>query len=124
MDIDENWFEERTRRMLKLPEGMTRPRCPVQSRKYVKKVMCLSAVARPCGDFDGRIRLYRVARDKEALRHSKYYKRGDVCKVDCEMDADLFYKTVTEELLPDIREKMIDFDVVYVQMDGALPHVR
>jgi len=40
------------------------------------------------------------------------------------MDADLCYKMVTEELLPDIREKMIDFDLVYVQMDGARPHVR
>jgi len=40
------------------------------------------------------------------------------------MDADLFYKTVTEELLPDIREKMIDFILFYVQMDGACPHVR
>ena len=70
VDIDEKWFEMRTRRMLKLPEGMTRPRCPVQSRKY------------------------------------------------------LFYKMVTEEVLPDIREKMIDFDLAYVQMDGARPHVR
>ena len=40
------------------------------------------------------------------------------------MDADLFYKMVTEELLPDIREKMIDFVLVYVQIDGARPNVR
>ena len=71
VDIDEKWFGMRTRRMLKLPEGMARPRCPVQSHKYVKKVMGLSAVAQPCGDFDGRIGLYRVARDREALRDSK-----------------------------------------------------
>ena len=58
------------------------------------------------------------------MRGSKYHKRGDVYTVDCEMDADLFYKIVTEELLPDIREKMVDFDFVYVQMDGARPHVR
>lgn len=82
VDIDEKWFELQTRRMLKLPEGMTRPRCPMQCRKYVKKVMGLSAVARPCGDFDGRVGLYRVARDREALRDSKYHKRGDVYKVD------------------------------------------
>ena len=53
VDIDEKWFEMRTRRMLKLPEGMMRPWCPVQSRKYMKKVMGLNAVARRCGDFDG-----------------------------------------------------------------------
>lgn len=53
----------------------------------------------------------------------KYHKRGDVYKEDCEMDGDLFYEIVTEKLLPDILEKMIDFDVVFVQMDGARPHV-
>ena len=82
VDIDEKWFELQTRRMLKLPEGMTRTRCPVQSRKYMKKVMDLSVLACPCGDFDGRVGLYRVARDREALRDSKYHKRGDVYKVD------------------------------------------
>jgi len=124
IDIDEKWFEMRTRRMLKLPEGKKRPRCAVQSRKYVKKVMGLSAVGRPCGDFDGRIGIYRVARDKIALRNSKYHQRGDVYKEDCEMDGDLFYEIVTEQLLPDILEKMIDFDLVLVQLDGASPHIR
>ena len=63
-------------------------------------------------------------RDREVLRDSKYQKHGDVYKVDCEIYADLFYKMVTDELLPDIREKMIDFDLVYVQMDRARPYVR
>ena len=27
-------------------------------------------------------------------------------------------------VLPDIREKMIDFDLVYVEMDGVRPRVR
>ena len=58
------------------------------------------------------------------MRGSKYHKRGDVYKVDCEMNADLFYKIVTEELLPDIHEKMVDFDLVYVQMDEVRLHVR
>lgn len=123
VDIDEKWFEMRTRRMLKMPKDKKRPRCAVQSRKYVKKVMGLSAVGRPCGNFDGRIGMYRVARDKIALRKSKNHNRGDVYKEDCEMDGDLFHEIVTEKLLPDIHEKMIDFDVVYVQLDGARPHV-
>ena len=57
--------------------------------------MGLSAVARPCGDFDGRIGLYRVAHDRFALRDNKYHKRRDVYKVDCEMEADLFYNFFT-----------------------------
>tara|TARA_Y100001954_G_C15633270_1_gene513823 strand:+ start:534 stop:671 length:138 start_codon:yes stop_codon:yes gene_type:complete len=40
------------------------------------------------------------------------------------MDADVFYETVAEELLPNIREKMVDFDVFYVQIDRARPRVR
>jgi hypothetical protein len=80
--------------MLKLPEGVTRPRCPVRSREYVNKVMGLSAVARPCGDLDGRVGSYEAARD------SKYHKCGDVYEVDCEMDAGLFYKMVTEDRCP------------------------
>ncbi len=71
-----------------------------------------------------RIGLYRVACYRVALRDSKYHKRGDVYKVDCEMDADVFYETVAEELLPNIREKMVDFDVFYVQIDRARPRVR
>ena len=67
--------------------------------------------------------MYRVACDKIALRKSKNHNRGDVYKEDCEMDGDLFHEIVTEKLLPDIHEKMIDFDVVYVQLDGARPHV-
>ena len=96
----------------------------MQSRKYVKKAMGLSAVARPSGGFDGRVGLHKVAYDRGALRESKFHKCGDVYKVDCEMDADLFYKMLTEELLPDIREKMIDFDSVNVQMDRAPLNVR
>ena len=96
----------------------------MQSRKYVQKVMALSAVARPCGDFDGRIGLYGVAHDKIAMRDSKHHTRCDVYKIDCDMNGDMFYRIVTEELLPNIREKMIDFDVVYVQMDGVPPHIR
>ena len=43
---------------------------------------------------------------------------------DCEVDGDMFDEIVTKQLFPDIYEKMADFDVVFVQMDGARPHVK
>ena len=42
---------------------------------------------------------------------------------DCEVDGDMFYEIVTKRLIPDIYEKMADFDVVFVQMDNVRPHV-
>ena len=33
-------------------------------------------------------------------------------------------RTALPGVLPDIREKMIDFDLVYVEMDGVRPRVR
>ena len=43
---------------------------------------------------------------------------------DCEVDGDMFYEIVTTQLIPDINDKMADFDVVFVQMDNARPHVK
>ena len=43
---------------------------------------------------------------------------------DCEVDGDMFYEIVTKQLIPDIYDKMADFDVVFVQMDNARPHVK
>jgi len=36
----------------------------------------------------------------------------------------MFYEIVTKRLIPDIYEKMADFDVVFVQMDNVRPHVK
>ena len=68
--------------------------------------------------------MYRCARKKVAERNSKYHKRGDVYDEDCEVDGDMFYEIVTTQLIPDIYDKMADFDVVFVQMDNTRPHVK
>ena len=60
--------------------------------------------------------MYRCARKKVAQRNSRYHKRGDVYDDDCEVD--MFYEIVMKQLFPDIYEKMVDFDVVFVQMDN------
>ncbi len=36
----------------------------------------------------------------------------------------MFYEIVTKQLFPDIYEKMAEFDVIFVQMDGARPHAK
>ena len=115
----------RRKRAVKVHPGQhRRTRVPTKSERFVQKVMGLCAIARPCGDFDGRIGMYRCARRKVAQRNSKFHKRGDVYDEDCEVDGDMFYEIVTKQLFPDIYEKMADFDVVFVQMDNARPHVK
>ena len=125
VDIDEKWWDLLRKRAVKVHPGQQRrTRVPTKSKRFVQKVMGLCAVARPCGDFDGRLGMYRCARKKVAQRNSKYHKRGDVYDEDCEVDGDMFYEIVTKQLFPDIYERMADFDVVFVQMDGARPHVK
>ena len=114
----------RKRAVKVLPGQQRQTRVPAKSKCFVQKVMGLCAIARPCGDFDGRLEMYRCARKKVAQRRSKYHKRGDVYDDDCEVDGDMFYEIVTKQLFPDIYEKMADFDVVFVQMDNARPHVK
>jgi transposase len=125
VDIDEKWWDMLRKRAVKVHPGQQRQtKVPAKSKRFVQKVMGLCAIARPCGDFDGRLGMYRCARKKVAQRNSKYHKRGDVYDDDCEVDGDMFYEIVTKQLFPDIYGKMADFDVVFVQMDGARPHVK
>ena len=125
IDIDEKWWDMLRKRAVKVHPGQQRrARVQTKSKRFVQKVMGLCAVARPCGDFDGRIGMYRCAREKVAQRRSKFHERGDVCDEDCDVEAHMFHELVTEKLIPDIYRKMADFDIVFVQMDGARPHVK
>ena len=125
VDIDEKWWDMLKKRLMKVHPGQQeQTRVATKSKRFVEKVMGLCAVARPCGDFNGRLGMYRCARKKVAQRNSKYHERGDVYDEDCEVDGDMFYEIVTKQLIPDIYAKMADFDVVFVQMDNARPHVK
>ena len=56
VDIDEKWWDMLRKRAVKVHPGQhRRTRVPTKSKRFVQKVMGLCAVARPCGDFDGRI---------------------------------------------------------------------
>jgi len=125
IDIDEKWWDMLRARDVKSYPGQPQgTRVSTKNKRFVQKVMGLCAVARPCGNFDGRIGMFRCARKKVAQRNSKYHKRGDEYDEDCEVDGDMFYSIVTKQLIPNIYDKMADFDVVFVQMDGARPHVK
>ena len=116
IDIDEKWWDMLKKRLMKVHPGQQRrTRVQTKSKRFVQKVMGLCAVARPCGDFNGRLGMYQCARKKVAERNSKYHERGDVYDEDCEVNGDMFYEIVTKQLFPDIYDKMADFDFLTLE---------
>ena len=116
MDIDEKWWHMLRKRAVKVYPGQQRRiRVQTKSKRFVQKVMGLCAVARPCGDFNGRLGMYRCARKKVAERNSKYHERGGVYDDDCEVNGDMFYEIVTKQLFPEIYEKMADLDFLTLE---------
>ena len=59
---------------------------------------------------------YIGAETKEALKTSKFHAVGDRYEVDCEMNGERFAHMIKTQLIPDIREKLLGYDCVYVQM--------
>ena len=65
VDIDEKWWDVLRKRAVKVYPGQQRQtRVATKSTRFVQKVMCLCAVVRPCGDFNGRLGMYRCARKR------------------------------------------------------------
>ena len=86
--------------------------------------MGLCAVGRPQGDFDGIIGIHRCSEKRQAERNSKFHARGEWYEVDCEVNGEMFRRMVQTKLIPDIQRKLLGYDCVYVQMDGARAHVK
>lgn len=125
VDIDEKWFYATSmRRKLKVPVGTPRPTIPVTSKRYIPKVMVLTAIARPSSkhNFDGKVGCWRVCDMVEAQRNSKNHKRGDLVAKDVNMDGPKFRKMMIQQVFKAIREKMSWADQVTVQFDNARPH--
>ena len=127
VDIDEKWFYVRSGRgRLKLPPGVEKPKSRLKSKRFVAKVMILSAVARPIGDWNGVVGCWRVTQpftyQKQATYQGTVYHKGDTRMKDCEMDGDKFAEMLTSKVFPAIRTKMASCKKVSVQWDNAGGH--
>jgi len=146
IDLDEKWFYcVRIKGFVWiLPEYMSRKmikRLPVQSKRYITKVMFLTAVARPIfaedGSlvWDGKVGNWRVADIMTYKRGSgknkfKKYKKGDKYVKDVNMGAEKYVQMMKELLLPrvtEIKEKYWDPLAtkayhIRIQHDGAPGH--
>ena len=146
IDIDEKWFYVvRVKGWVWiLPDYMDEKqlkRLPVQSKRYITKVMFLTAVARPIFAqdgtciFNGKVGNWRVAELRRYAQqyHGKFvhHEAGDPYMKDVNLDAECYCKILRAKLLPRIRElrrtvwdpffRNRDYEV-RVQHDGAPGH--
>ena len=121
-----------------LPEFMDADKIkalPVQSKRYITKVMFLCAVAKPIYDetgvclFDGKVGCWRVAdwlkRKQNYNGKRVQYKKGDDYIQDCSMGARKYEEMMVDCLLPAvkrIREEIWGPGPIVIQHDGAPGH--
>jgi hypothetical protein len=128
--IDEKWFyiqQDKEGFLTVVPdEG-----CPdddkhyrsVKSKNFIQKVMFLAAVARPWGDFDGKIGIWAFVSEYVAERNSVNRPAGTVELKNVTVNKEVYKAMVLDDLVPAIREKWpADRPNPRVQQDNATPH--
>ena len=103
----------------------------VRHKSHIPKIVFLTALARPQPDrnFDGRVGIWRICKEKVCDRTTLYYQREDVYIHDSTVDVDLYcqYMVGTDDVngvFDQIKVKMpwLRGCPVIVQQDGAPPH--
>ena len=127
MDLDEKWFYVTSGDgRLKMPAGEERPKTRLRSKRFVAKIMVLTAVTRPRVKFNGILRSWRVAKPfiykRAATFQGNAYEAGDSRPKDCEMDGKKVATMLKKNVFPAIRKKMSGAKLVTVQMDNAGGH--
>ncbi len=121
------WFVAvRNRGQLKLPPGQVGPRKRVQSKRFVAKLMVLTAVAKPNPEknFDGKVGCFVFAQEEAAKRASKNREKGAKILQPIPVSGDVWADTMTQKVFPAIRRKMSWLSEVHIQFDNARPHTK
>ncbi|XP_026383234.1 uncharacterized protein LOC113278679 [Papaver somniferum] len=132
--IDEKWFfmTKATENYYLHPEE-TEPYRTCQSKRFIKKVMFLAAVARSRFDefgnevFNGKIGIFPFVTKEAAKRTSKNRPAGTLEDKPIEsVNKDITRACLINKLLPAIREKWPNYngETIYIQQDNAKPHVK
>ena len=146
VDVDEKWFYVvRVKGFVWILPGYMDvdkiKQIPVQSKRYITKVMFLVAVSRPVYNedgvcvFDGKVGCWRVAELRQYTRNyngkRKQYQQGEWYTKDVNLGADMYVKMLTTLLLPrlvEIKQQVWDVQAkgeayhVHIQHDGAPGH--
>ncbi len=112
---------------MKLPPGITAPRQRVKSKRFVSKLMVLTAISKPDPDhdFDGKVGLWVFAEEGIAKRSSCNRPKGAKILIPFEVNGEtwaIYY--MTGKVFRAIQSKMSWLDEVTVQDDNARPHAK
>jgi len=128
VDVDEKWFYTMALRiLLKIPPGQPIPHRYIRHKSYVPKTMFLAALGRPGSNFDGKVGIWRVTKERPA-KYAKHKgknagrKQGDPIVTDSTMGAKKYVEMMTTKVFPAIRKLYAGEAKVTVQHDGAPGH--
>ncbi|KAF0717211.1 Aste57867_2438 [Aphanomyces stellatus] len=130
--IDEKWFYmTRVKRTLYLLPGEEPPHRTTQSKRFITKVMFLSAVARPRWNynkdewFDGKIGTWHFTEVVPAQRNSRNRPSGTLVTVPVNVSRDTYRDMLVNNVIPAIKNKWPDArtSCIVIQQDNARPHV-
>jgi hypothetical protein len=131
--IDEKWFVmTRERNTYYLHPKEPKPLRTVKNKNSIRKVMFLTAVARPrysdSGEvtFDGKIGTWAFVKETPAAKKSKNREKGTIELKSVKVTRDVMRNYLCELVIPAIQDKWPDEDegrTIFIQQDNAKPHV-
>lgn len=122
--VDEKWFDGlHLGQRIWIDGDAVRPRIPVQSKSFIRKVMFLAAVGKPIpGKFNGAIGLYPLAKIVPAARASSHRPAGAPVLKLFSMDKEMFIKMLKENVVRDALQTCPWAREITIQMDNAGGH--
>ena len=134
VDIDEKWFYVWTDRVTaKLPPGYVRPKSKIKSKRYIGKIMVMTAIARPCPEhqFSGLVGIWRVCdrrpakinRKPSAVHPQGLVKGVTIITEEKSLDGPRFEKMLAEDVIPACRSKLSWATKIKLQFDNAPGHL-
>ena len=130
--VDEKWFYLRkASRYVILAPGEKRPERHAPSKRFIPKVMFLSAICRPhinqvTGEviFDGKIGIFPFIQLEPAQRASRNRPRGTLVVKNVTVDAQAYFDMLCDNVLPAIHQKFPNLEAkILIQQDNAGPHL-
>ena len=132
--IDEKWFflGQATNKVYLAP-GEEDPYRAWKSKRFIPKVMFLSAVARPRWDttrnclFDGKLGIWPFVIKVPAQRNSRNRERGTMVTKPINVDSKVYREYIINKVLPAIEEKWPRCHrsmAIKLQHDNAKPHIK
>ncbi|KAF0689786.1 Aste57867_18805 [Aphanomyces stellatus] len=124
--LDEKWFNaDKDRRKVYLVADETPDRRACKSKRYIPKVMLLAAVARPRGNFDGKIGMWPFGIRSPAVRTSRNRPAGTMQTTLVSVSTLVYRDSVLNKVIPAIMEKFPSGNKrVVLQHDNATPMHR